>query len=556
MTTAATIAARLILDSSDYEKGLKKSEKAADSFASKMEKVGARMQKVGAVMTAAFTVPIAAGIKSSIDLASSYDEALNKVNVVFEDSASVIEDWAEGSAQALGISEGKALAAAGTFGNLFTAQGMGVDAAADMSTAIVQLATDLTSFNDSSPEETLLALRSGLSGEIEPLKRFGVAMNQAMLESKAMEMGLGSNIQALTEAEKVQVRYALIMEQTAKAHGDFARTSDGLANTQRQLAAEWEKSLRILGQNLLPIATKLTTALNEMLQAFTNAPPFVQKGVLAFLALLALAGPLISLIGTVMTFATSLSTLGVSFAGVGAAVSAIGAALAPLLPILALVAAAVFLVWTVWKNWDQLVLIGKALGEAYKKAFQDIGKWAKKAFRDMEKSSSAAMASMSEDLSAWWENTKTGFQKFGQSVSQVWKNIVSGFTSAFRWISNTASNVFRSVASAIAKLIGYIRSLVAAFKSLKVPDVLTPGSPTPFEIGLVGIGDAMQRLNASSIPDMNSALSTAPAAVGQAGAGGRTTYVDNRVFGKDMGADELEVAMDKRFVATLDEALQ
>jgi len=554
MTTAATIAARLILDSSDYQSGLKKAESSADSFARKMEKVGAKMQKVGAVMSAAFTVPIGIALKQGIDLASGYDEALNKVNVVFEDSAGVIEKWSKDSATALGLSQGAALEAAGTFGNLFTAQGMGASQAADMSTAIVQLSADLASFNNASPEDTLLALRSGLSGEIEPLKKYGVAMNQAMLETQAMKMGLGDNIQALTEAQKVQVRYALIMEQTSKAQGDFARTSDGLANQQRILKAQFDDSLRLLGQNLLPVVLKFTTALNKMLESFTNAPPFVQKGVLALLGLLALAGPVLTFVGTILQAASALSTLGVSFAGVSTAITTIGASLGAILLPLAAVIAVITAIYLAWKNWDQVVAGAKLITGAYKKAFSDVSDWAKKTFADIKKGSKESTAALSESLNDWMETVQKGFGVFKSRMSSVWQSIVSGFTGAFQWISRTAQTVFNAVAGAIAKLIGYIRQLVQAFKDIVVPDVLKPGSPTPFEIGLRGIGDAMQNLYNKSIPEMNAGINSTPAAVAQVG-GGRMTYNDNRTFSGGMSADELKVALDRRFVDTVAGAL-
>lgn len=192
------------------------------------------------------------GIKQSVLAASDLDESMNKVNVVFERNADSIQDWARTTSTEIGISRQAALEAAGTYGNLFTALGLTTDAAAEMSMSTVQLAADLASFNNEDPSEVLLALRSGLSGEMEPLKRFGIAMNQAVLAQKAMEMGLGDNIQALSEAEKVQVRYAVIMEQTATAQGDFARTSDGLANTQRTIKANFEDIKAILGEEFLP----------------------------------------------------------------------------------------------------------------------------------------------------------------------------------------------------------------------------------------------------------------------------------------------------------------
>jgi len=99
---------------------------------------------------------------------------LNKVEVVFGENAAAIKQWSKDAAEAFGMSRQKALEAAGTFGNLFRALGLGTPQASDMSKKLVQLAADLASFNNANPEEVLLALRSGLVGEAEPLRKFGV----------------------------------------------------------------------------------------------------------------------------------------------------------------------------------------------------------------------------------------------------------------------------------------------------------------------------------------------------------------------------------------------
>jgi len=148
MTTAATIAARLTLDKSDYDKGLGDADKQASNFQSKMKTIGHGMSRVGGQMTAAFTVPIVAGFGFMVNAASNYDESLNKVNVVFGESAKEIETWSKTSATSMGISQQAALEATGTYGNLFTALGMGQGDAADMSTSLVGLASDLASFNN------------------------------------------------------------------------------------------------------------------------------------------------------------------------------------------------------------------------------------------------------------------------------------------------------------------------------------------------------------------------------------------------------------------------
>lgn len=202
-------------------------------------------------------------VRNFAQAASDLQETQSKVGVVFGDSSRDIQAWASTSAEAMGISRQQAMESAATFGNLFTALGTSRDEALKMSPALVQLAADLASFNNASPEETLLALRSGIVGEVEPLRRFGIAINAAAVESKALEMGLAATKSELTEGMKVQARYALIMEQSKTAQGDFARTSEGLANQQRTLQANFANVRAELGEKLLPVLERGVKALND-----------------------------------------------------------------------------------------------------------------------------------------------------------------------------------------------------------------------------------------------------------------------------------------------------
>lgn len=220
-----------------------------------------------AAFGAAFAaVRISDFIGSAIQAASGLEEAGNKVSVVFDDSAGTIKRWADTAATSIGQSELQALQAAGTFGNLFVSMGLGTDTAADMSIALVDLASDLASFNDILPTEALDALRSGLVGETEPMRRLGVNMNEATLKAKALELGLiGTTKEALEPAAKAQAAYALIFEQTATAQGDFARTADSLANQQRIMTAQWADAKAELGEGLLPLMTDLAGVINDSL---------------------------------------------------------------------------------------------------------------------------------------------------------------------------------------------------------------------------------------------------------------------------------------------------
>jgi len=296
------------IDSSGVKTGVDNATKSMGTLEKSAQKLGTTLQNVGKAMIVAVTIPLAMMAKDAVLMASSYEEGLNKVNVVFEENGNIIEEWSKNAAKNLGMSQAAALEAAGTYGNLFTAQGMGTKAAADMSTALVQLAADLASFNNANPEDVLLALRSGLSGEIEPLKKYGVAMNEALMKTKAMEMGLGDNIQALTEAQKIQVRYALIMDQTTKAQGDFARTSEGLANQLRILKGHWGDTLKILGANLVPVVEKVLVQLNKWLEWFNAADPKTQKFIATLLLIAFVAGPLLIIFGKLLPLAFGSAT--------------------------------------------------------------------------------------------------------------------------------------------------------------------------------------------------------------------------------------------------------
>ncbi|MGE3857104.1 MAG: hypothetical protein AB7G21_09135 [Dehalococcoidia bacterium] len=182
--------------------------------------------------------------------ASSVSEAQNKVNVVFGESSRVVSEFALKSSSAFGISRREALAAAGAYGNMFNTIGLGKAEAADMSVRLTQLASDMASFNDADPSDMLLRLRSGLAGEAEPLRQYGVLLSEARVKSEAYATGLASVGSELTEQQKVQARYNLILKDTTVQQGDFERTSTGLANAERKLGAEWETLTAKIGSGV------------------------------------------------------------------------------------------------------------------------------------------------------------------------------------------------------------------------------------------------------------------------------------------------------------------
>lgn len=282
----ANIRANLDTFDKDLKAGLPKSaDKAATTFGGKMKAalsggsfgqfvktgfgLGAGLGIFHAVTDAIGGVTDVLG--GAIDAASNMNETQSKLDQVFTDSAETVRKWSEGSARSMGLSQQAALEAAGTFGNFLQAMGQAEPEAARMSTSLVQLASDLGSFNNEDPTEVLDALRSGLSGETEPLRRFGVDISDAAVQAELLKEGVQKTAGAFTQAQKIQGRYNLILRQTTKAQGDYARTATGLANGQRTLSAELEDAMTKLGQILLPVAVGLTNLAVQIIPTITDA---------------------------------------------------------------------------------------------------------------------------------------------------------------------------------------------------------------------------------------------------------------------------------------------
>lgn len=215
----------------------------------------------------------------SVKAASDLEESLNKINVAFGGSSKAILDWSKNSATALGQSQQQALEAASSFGLLFSTMGLGQRESAEMSKELVQLATDIASINNISPDEALAKLRSGLVGEVEPLRSVGVLLDEATVKAKALAMGLAPSAAALTQQDKVMARYQLILEQTTKTQGDFARTSGGLANQTRILTAHLGDLAAAFGSTLTPAVLTTVGALNDLLgimESLQNMGPLVE----------------------------------------------------------------------------------------------------------------------------------------------------------------------------------------------------------------------------------------------------------------------------------------
>jgi phage-related protein len=231
---------------------------------------GAIKGLIGPALVAGAGVAFTGFAKKAVSEASDLEESFNAVQVAFGSSAAGILKFGESAAQSLGVSNVEFNNAAVRF-SAFAERivGAGNDASgfiAEVSTR----ATDFASVFNIDVKEALGVFQSGLAGEAEPLKRFGINLLDSEVKAFAMANGIGEVGRELTETEKVQARYGLLMETTAKTQGDFANTSDGLANGMRILQATIKDTQAEVGNALLPALQAIVPTITPLVQ--TLAP--------------------------------------------------------------------------------------------------------------------------------------------------------------------------------------------------------------------------------------------------------------------------------------------
>ena len=282
-----------------------------------LETAGEKAQfaiKKAALPAAAALAGLAAAAGPAIMAASDLEENLSKVNVVFGEGAASIEKFSKTAATSLGQSQNAVLQAAGTFGTFGKAAGLSGQDLATFSNDFTALASDLASFNNTTPEQAINAIGSALRGEAEPLRQFGVLLSDAALRDEALAMGLEVSTGALSAQTKILAAQSLIYKQTSDAQGDFARTSDGLANSSRVLKAQMADLQVSIGKALLPAVQAVLPLVKDFASwASSNPQTFTRvAGAIATIATTVLAVNFALNASPFVLWATGLTMLGVA----------------------------------------------------------------------------------------------------------------------------------------------------------------------------------------------------------------------------------------------------
>lgn len=390
------------------------------ALSEQLKKIGDKMTEVGRTMTTKVTAPIAAGYAAAAKYASDYEENLNKLDVAFGSNSETVKKWANNAGKQFGLSKVQATNAASAFGALGKGIGLSEKEAADMSTTLAGLSADLGSYFNVGTDESAKALEGIFTGEAEALKKFGVVMTETNLKKFAEDMGLVYD--EMTQAEKTQLRYNYVLAKTKDAQGDFARTSDGTANSIKIFKSTLQDLATAIGTNLLPIITPVIQKITQLLNKFNTLSPRTQKIVTVVGLVVAAVGPLLVVLGTLIS-------------SIGAVIGVLGMVTAPMIAVVAAIGLVIAAGILLYKNWDTIKEKAIALFNQLKTTFNNI----------------------KTTITNAWNNIKTNVSNavdaIKTKITNTFNTVKSTITNTFNSIKTTATTVWNNIKSAISTAI-------------------------------------------------------------------------------------------------------
>lgn len=240
-------------------------------------------------------------MRQAIDYASDLVEVQNVVDVTFAEGAEEVNKWSKSALDAFGLNELSAKRYSSTLGAMMKSSGLAGDEVRKMSMDMTALAGDMASFYNLSGDEAFEKIKSGLSGETEPLKALGINMSDANLQTFAYSQGINKLTKDMSQAEKVQLRYGYLLSVTSDAQGDFARTQDSFSNQTKLLAEKWNAFRGEMATGLLPVLTMVIQVMNNMITVAQAVYDFISANWSVF-------APLIyGIVGALTIFVTYLT---------------------------------------------------------------------------------------------------------------------------------------------------------------------------------------------------------------------------------------------------------
>jgi len=343
-----------------------------DKAGEKMKSMGDKMYSVGSKLSTAITLPIVGIGTAATKMAMEAVESENLFEVAMGNMAVEARAWSEETSKALGLNAYSVRNSMATYNAMLTSMGLTSDESLKISESLTQLSYDMASFYNLKPEEAFEKLKSGISGEAEPLKALGILVNDTTIKTYAYTHGIAKQGEELTEAQKVQARYGAIMEATKNAQGDLARTMDSPTNKLRIMKEQAQQIGIQFGQLLIPILEKLIAVIKPLLDRFQGLSKEQQDMVIKIAMILAAIGPIIAVIGKVVAIVGAVSS---AFGAASGAIAAAGGAFAiitgPIGIAVGVIAGLIAIGVALYKNWSTIRGVASTVWNGIKTAIEN-----------------------------------------------------------------------------------------------------------------------------------------------------------------------------------------
>lgn len=410
-----------------------------NSAGEKMKSVGDKMSSIGSKLSTAVTLPLVGIGTAATKMAMDAVESENLFEVAMGSMAGDARKWSEETSKSLGLNAYNVRKNVATYNAMLTSMGLTSQESLKMSEGLTQLSYDMASFYNLKPEEAFEKLKSGISGEAEPLKALGILVNDNTIKTYAYSHGIAKQGEQLTEAQKVQARYGAILDATKNAQGDLARTMDSPTNKLRVMKEQAEQLGIQFGQLLIPILEKLMGVIKPLMDKFQGLSKEQQETIIKVGLVVAAIGPVIMIIGKVISIAGTLSTVigtvSGAMAAAGGASGALGAAFAAITGPVGIAVAAI----------TGLIAIFVAL---YKNN------------EDFRNSVNTVWNGVKTLISGVIESLKAMFQAFITLANQIWKKYGDDFVKIITTAFNLVATIVNTTLKAIEDVIKIITSAI------------------------------------------------------------------------------------------------
>ena len=449
---SAILAIRIIGDATSAVAAMDKAQRASMSF---KDKVGKASVAAGAALAA-----IGAGAATCASAAADLQQSVGGVETVFGQSSKQMLEWSKDAATAVGLSQNEYNQFATLVGSQLQNFGMSVDQSADKTNELIGLGADLSSMFGGTTADAVDALSSALKGEMDPIEKYGISLNDATLQAQAASMGLGDLYKSGDRNAKMQATLAAITAQSGKAVGNFAREAGTAQGQQQRMNAAFENAKAQLGEALLPFLT-------QMAEKLAAVATWIQANT-SWLT------PLVAVIAGVAAVIVTLNAAMTAYSVVAAIVAAAqGAVNLSFLPVVAVILAIVAAIAVLVMNWDS---VKKAAGVAadwigekwdslcawFKWTWNGIADW----FGGVGRSISDAFARAAQWVQDKWNAVGQFFRSVGESIKNAFTAPIQWVADRFQWLADKVRGIFDWISGTWNKVSGWVSNLFGARRSM------------------------------------------------------------------------------------------